>query len=187
MVAKSIQSFKFDSSHFSLGDHEILTSKEYKDRRKESSSKYAAIIDEKLNSNAPKYNIRSIDGEKFSRKELNGKVIVLNFWFTTCPPCKKEIPNLNKLKGKYANDENVAFIAIALDDNYKLDSFLQYYKFDYNIVANGRSVASDFDVPAYPTNIIIDKEGKIKFYEVGYKTDIVEKMSYSIDKALENN
>ena len=115
---------------------------------------------------------------------MEGDLIVYNFWFTTCPPCKAEIPKLNELKLKY-KDKNVHFIAIALDPEYKIASFLKTTPLYYDIIAEASYISDKFDVTAYPTNIIVDKKGIIQFYETGYKSDILERMSFVIDKYLE--
>jgi len=153
-------------------------------KKKKSSNlaKEAAI--EKIGTSAPKYSLRSINGKKLKSKEMEGKVVVLNFWFTTCPPCKKEIPQLNELREKF-KDENVEFIAVSLDAEYKLSTFLEQQPFTYDIVEDGRWIAEKFEIKSYPSNIIIDQNGTIQFYKIGYKTDIVEMMSYKIKKLLD--
>lgn len=191
VVAKKISHYKIPKSVYSLEGFKIQTAAEYKKAREESkersserSNKYKVIADRLMDKEAPSYKTRSINKKKISSKDMLGKVVVLNFWFTTCPPCKAEIPNLNELKEKYKG-KDVEFIAFALDEEYKLDKFLKSKKFKYDIVAESRWLTGKFEIQAYPTNVIIDKEGKVQFYEVGYKSNIVEKMSYKIDKLLE--
>ena len=82
------------------------------------------------------------------------------------------------------NKQKVNFIAIALDPAYKIAAFLKENKFNYDIIPEGRYYKDKFDIPSYPTNIVIDQKGIIKMYETGYKNDIIERMSYEIEKAL---
>src|SRR5690554_3761241 len=76
-----------------------------------------------------------IYGNKLSSSSLQGKVIVLNFWYPTCPPCLKEIPELNAIVERQ-KDKEVVFIAPAIytSKDELLDSFLPKYPFDYQIV-----------------------------------------------------
>ncbi len=101
-------------------------------------------------------------------KQLKGKVLVINFWFTTCPPCKQERPYLNKIVDDYKNDSNVVFIAIALDRKQQLEPYLKVNEFKYNVIPDGKKLADSYDVTSFPTQVIVDKEGKIAFHTVSY-------------------
>src|SRR5687767_3514412 len=72
-------------------------------------------------------------GNKLHKKELEGKVVVMNFWFTTCQPCITEMPLLNELVAGY-KDTGVVFIAPALNGKEDIDRFLKKYGFNYQIV-----------------------------------------------------
>lgn len=157
--------------------------KEYTDRKASLSNQNKEKAIEKTGKPSPSFTVRSIRGKKFKTKELKGKVLVLNFWFTTCSPCKKEIPQLNKLKARFKEQE-VEFIAIGLDLEYKIGEFIKMYPFVYDIVEDGRWLASKFDISLYPTNVIIDQKGVIQFYKSGYKSDLFKAMSYKIDKLI---
>lgn len=109
-----------------------------------------------------------MNGKLVETKQLKGKVLVINFWFTTCPPCKQERPYLNKIVDDYKPDSNVVFIAIALDEREKLETYLKEYEFKYNVIPAGKKIADSYDVSAYPTQVIVDKEGKIAFHTVSY-------------------
>lgn len=186
VTAKKISYTKLPEKTYSLDGFTIKTKDEYKTyitERKEKSNKTREETSEKIGEVSPKYSVRSIYGKKFKSKDLLGKVVVLNFWYTTCGPCKKEIPQLNALKEKFKGKE-VAFIAIALDQEYKIAKFLKQNPFKYNIVEDGRWIAEKFDVKLYPTNIIIDKKGNFQFYKIGYKSDITEAMEYTVEKYL---
>lgn len=187
VTAKQIHYTKLPESTYSQDGFIIRTPEEQKQYVEESNeirneNKQEAI--EKIGEEAPKYSLRSIKGNRFKSKDIIGKkVVVFNFWFTTCSPCKREIPQLNKLKSKYSEDD-VVFIAVALDQEYKIEKFLRQNPFKYDIVEDGRWLASKFGVSLYPTNIIIDKNGNFQFFKSGFKTDITEAMSYKIDKLL---
>jgi thiol-disulfide isomerase/thioredoxin len=183
VVAKNIYYKNLDPSILSLDNFKIYTKDEYDDLKKESTERYAIARQENIGKDSKNFKMHSINGKKLSSKDMEGEVIVLNFWFTTCPPCKKEIPELNKLKEAYKT-EKVNFIGIATDPEYKLAAFLKNMKFDYDIVAEGRWLADKYDINSYPTNIVIDKDGTIQLFEIGYKSDIIERMKFKIDNAL---
>jgi thiol-disulfide isomerase/thioredoxin len=111
---------------------------------------------------------KDINGNKIDLKEMIGKVVVLNYWFINCPPCQSEIPHLNKLVKEYAADSNIVFIGIALDKKDAIEEFVESIPFDYTIVDSGRSLASDYRITAYPTNVVIDKQGNVAFHTSGY-------------------
>ena len=185
VVAKSIHYKKLDPSIFSVEGFRTYTKEEYDASRKESVERYANARIDNIGKTANKFNMWSLDGKKLSSKAMKNEVVVLNFWFTTCPPCKAEIPKLNTLREKY-KDQKVNFIAVALDPDYRLDDFLSKKPFNFDIVPEGRWMADKFNISSYPTNIVIDKKGVIKLFEIGYKYDIVERISYQIDKALKH-
>ena len=109
-----------------------------------------------------------INGNLVDSKQLQGKVMVVNFWFTTCPPCKQERPYLNKIVDDYKLDSNVVFIAIALDRKEQLIPYLKENEFKYNVIPEGKKLADSYDITGYPTQVIVDKEGKIAFHTVSY-------------------
>jgi len=127
-----------------------------------------------------------INGNKFDLRNTVGKVIVLNFWFINCPPCKTEIPDLNKLSETY-KDKDVIFLAVALDPKYDLKDFLKTNPFSYNIIDGGRFIADKYGVKGYPTHVVIDKTGIIKFSTLGLAPNTIAWIQKSIDESLAVN
>lgn len=109
-----------------------------------------------------------LSGNFIETKRLKGKVLVINFWFTTCPPCKAERPYLNKMVNDYKHDSSVVFLAIALDPKERLEPYLKENDFKYNVIPDGQKIADKYKVSAYPTQLILDKEGKVAFHTVSY-------------------
>lgn len=128
--------------------------------------------------------MKDIAGVKFDFKADTGKVVVFNFWFINCPPCKQEIPELNELVEKYKQNKDVVFIAIALDDNYALKDFLKAMPFNYNIVGDGRYYAEKYGVKSYPTHVIVGKDGLIKFSTIGLASNTIHWVDKTIKEAL---
>ncbi|MGM9475972.1 TlpA family protein disulfide reductase [Pedobacter sp. GSP4] len=130
------------------------------------------------------FKVSDINGNKYNLKDSIGKVYVLNFWFINCPPCKSEIPHLNDIVAKYKDKKEVVFLAIALDEKFDLKPFLKTIPFDYNIVAAGRSIANRYGVKGYPTHVVIDKKGYIKFSALGLGSSTISWLEKSIEESL---
>ena len=109
-----------------------------------------------------------INGDKINTKSLAGKIIVLNFWFIKCPPCVKEMPDLNEIADAYKNDSSVVFLGVALDDKYRLEQFLKTTRFAYTIIDNGQYIADQYRIHSYPTNVVVDPDGKVYFHSTGF-------------------
>ncbi|MGZ3873617.1 MAG: TlpA family protein disulfide reductase [Mucilaginibacter sp.] len=108
-----------------------------------------------------------IDGNKIRLKDLAGKIVVLNFWFIDCPACRYEIPALNKMALSYANEPDVVFVAVALDYKHDLKKFVKDNPFAYHIIEYGRRIADSYGINLYPTNVVLDREGKVRFHASG--------------------
>ncbi len=128
-------------------------------------------------------NLEDINGTKFNLENLNGKVIVLNFWFTQCKPCVAEFPELNNLKEKY-KDQDVVFFAITWNNKETIDQFLLNHKLDFNIIPNGKLIIDKFKIPHYPYNIVIDKKGKVEYLNDVLVFNVLKKLDNKISDLL---
>ena len=133
-------------------------------------------------SNFSHFKTTDINDNKVNTKNLAGKIIVLNFWFINCPPCIMEMPELNKLTETYKSDSSVVFFAIALDKKYELEQFLKNKSFGYTIIDNGRFITDQYKITSYPTNVIIDQNGKVYFHSSGLSVGTVHWLKKSIDE-----
>ena len=132
------------------------------------------------------FKFTDIKGNKFNLKELAGKVVVLNFWFINCAPCRMEIPELNKMVSKYKNNPNVVFLAVSLDFKSEIRDFLKKSPFLYNIMDNGEWLAKSYNVNAYPTHVVIDRSAKILFHSTGLAQNTIYWVDKSIEEALKD-
>ncbi len=131
----------------------------------------------------PSFSVRDLSGRSYTLSELRGKIVVLKFWFTACPPCIKEIPELNLLVDAYRGEE-VVFLGMSTDDAAKTQRFLNRIPFKYNIVPNSKSLADQFLVFGYPTHIVIDKAGRTMDVFASSGTGIYQKLDKAIRKAM---
>lgn len=120
---------------------------------------------------AASFDVTSLKGKSLKLKELKGKYVVLNFWYIQCPPCLRELPQLNKLVTAYGK-RNFVFIAFALDNKYDLEGFLLKKRFTYDIIPKSLEVALKYTRPGsdqvvFPTHIVINPKGEIEFRSEG--------------------
>ncbi len=137
-----------------------------------------------IGKSAPNYKMIDINGNTISSENTKGKVVVLNFWFTTCKPCISEIPELNKVYDKYIKDTNVVFASITFNNRDEVNSFLKKYPIKYPVVSNAKEICDLFKATGYPTNIVIDKNGNYFDYISGGFPQIGHQISNSIQNAL---
>jgi thiol-disulfide isomerase/thioredoxin len=130
------------------------------------------------------FNEKDIDGQKFDLKKDKGKVYVVNFWFIGCPPCRAEIPDLNKIVEHYKDNKDVVFIAICLDEKYDIKNFLKLFPFNYHIIDDGRYVAAKYGVHLYPTNVVVNRDGKVAYSSVSNQSANPYWITKTIDEAL---
>ncbi len=133
---------------------------------------------------APAFSAKDMNGKEWSLDKLKGKIAVLNFWFINCAPCVEEIPDLNGLKNKYANNKNVEFIAITFDSKADVKTFLQKNPFNYNIITDANKIMDDYIVVGFPTNILLDKNNDIIHQSIGYRHQIDKILDKKIEGLL---
>jgi peroxiredoxin len=116
----------------------------------------------------PYFSLTSIDGELYRLSELKGRVIMLNFWFIDCASCVDEIPLLNQLTEEY-KDEDFLLLSFSTDDKETILNFKKSHELKYVVFENSSDlIQNTFHLPyGYPTNIILDKEGKIIDLKLG--------------------
>lgn len=127
---------------------------------------------------APAWKLKDLEGKKVSLEDFKGKIVVLNFWATWCPPCVKEVPDFIALQKQYGAD-GVAFVGVAVDDDKKdLKKFIEKEGVNYPILISTDKVLKDYgDVGMIPTTFVIDREGKITAKHAG----LVEKAVLEAD------
>ena len=115
---------------------------------------------------APDFEVKTLDGKPLRLVDLRGKVVVLNFWFVGCAPCRVEMPGLNALVDEFASD-SVVFIGLATDGADSLRDFLKTVPFKYQIAPGAKPVADLYGVSVYPTHVLINRQGQIEFFMTG--------------------
>lgn len=111
-----------------------------------------------------KWDLRDTKGNDFNFKEQEGKVVLVNFWATWCPPCVAEMPSLQELYKGYG--DKVVFMLVAKDKPEKVEAFLRKHQYDnLPVYYTGTQIPNLLASRILPTTYIIDKEGKIRVEE----------------------
>jgi len=134
----------------------------------------------------PKIKIADLEGNMINNESLAGKVTLINFWFTACPPCIDEIPELNELYEIF-HKKGVVFLAPSSDDKDTIEKFQkQYTELKSTVIPDAtdlyRKTLSARS--GYPTTIILDKEGIIRAYFSGGIVDL-EKIELLLEELLD--
>lgn len=132
---------------------------------------------------APDFALESITGGRVSLKNFEGNIVFLNFFATWCGPCRREVPDLVKVYSLYKN-KNVKFISVNLqEDKQKVSKFREEHKINWNILLDYKGdVGRLYNIIGIPTNLVIDKSGKITFLGHFLTEDVLKK---ELDKVLE--
>jgi thiol-disulfide isomerase/thioredoxin len=155
------------------------------DERDVQQGKLDAFINSLLNKPVQSFDLTDLDNKKWNSNELKGKIIVINFWFTSCKPCIMEIPHLNKLVAD--NKDSVIFLAPAPENETQVKKFLKKYSFEYNITPSSIDLIASMNIENFPTHLVVDKEGIVRQVFIGYAYDIKEKLQLEINKLKTNS
>jgi len=132
---------------------------------------------------APDFTLRDLNGESFSLAEAKGKVVILDFWATWCPPCRAELPHFQSLHREYEG-KGLVVIGISLDSTgaASVKSFIEDNGISYPILMGDRDVQASYGgIRSIPTTFVIDRKGHIVKKFVGYQSkevfeDLVKKL-----------
>ena len=163
--------------------HEIILMIKSKKKLEEESEAEKTFVSRNINKKLPDFNLKDLDGSSITNKDLNNKVVVLNFWFAACPPCVQEMPELNKLVEKYKANNAVLFLAPSFDNQDILKKFVKRKDFRFKILANSNILDKKLGILTYPTTIILNKEGNM-IEILKYDKDIFELIDKAIQKQL---
>jgi thiol-disulfide isomerase/thioredoxin len=127
-----------------------------------------AAKEEVLSTNLEGIKFKNIKGELVDLGDLMGKVIFLNFWTTWCPPCRAEMPSLDKLYQTFKTDKNIVFIFADADGELaKASAFMQERKYELPVYRMESEIPDQIFKGTLPTTVIFDKEGRLSFHHQG--------------------
>ncbi|UAY55522.1 TlpA family protein disulfide reductase [Arachidicoccus terrestris] len=110
----------------------------------------------------PDLTVQDMQGNILTLSELKGKVVFINFWATWCPPCREEMPTIQKLRTHFKNHQNIVFLMIDIDGRLEASSkYLEKNGYDLPVYKAQGAIPSQFLGDAIPTTVILDKAGEV--------------------------
>jgi thiol-disulfide isomerase/thioredoxin len=120
---------------------------------------------------APSFSRPDLEGNTVNSADFSGKVVLVDFWATWCPPCRRSIPHLVDLHQKYS-DQGFAVVGVSLDTKgpEEVAKFAQNFRIPYTIVMGDRQMAEEWKLGrGIPTAFLVDRKGNVVNTIVGYK------------------
>jgi peroxiredoxin len=132
---------------------------------------------------APDFALPTLKGGKTSLQALRGKVVLVDFWAQWCEPCKRELPELEKLWREYGA-RGVVVLSVNLDkqrDNAERMARELGLTFDVALDPSG-SVAGTYDLPKMPTSFVVDRKGVVRYVHEGFEVGDVARFRRELDE-----
>jgi peroxiredoxin len=116
------------------------------------------------------FTLSDLQGKVWRLQDLRGKVVLVNFWATWCPPCRKEMPDIQALYEKY-KDQGFVVLAISDEDVAKVQPFIAEKKIGYPVLLDpGDKVNQTFKIQGIPKSFVYDREGKLVAQSIDMRT-----------------
>lgn len=142
----------------------------------------------KLGDQVPAFSVENKAGQVISTNSLRGKVVLLNFFATWCPPCRQELPRLQKeLWDAFGKRKDFDILVLAREEGWdKLDPFMAKNNYTFPVYPDlNRKVFSLFAESSIPRNVLLNKEGKIIYHSIGYTPEEFTALIQLIQRELE--
>lgn len=150
---------------------------------------YASVGVQRINPpfEAEGFTLENLRGSMMSLRDFRGKVIFLNFWASWCGPCRIEMPAMELLWQVFQDDDFVILAVDVREEKDTVSSFIEKNDYTFPVLLDSRGkVANMYDLRAYPTSFLIDREGKVVGKAVGAREwaskDSFDLIKYLLDK-----
>ena len=116
------------------------------------------------------FTLKDLSGKSWTFAELRGKVVLVNFWATWCPPCRKEMPDLETLYGRFGS-KGLVVLGISDEEAAKVEPFIRERKVSFPVLLDsGRKVNEMFVVEGIPKSFVYDRDGKLVAQSIDMRT-----------------
>ena len=137
--------------------------------------------------NMPEFTITTMDGKDFKSSELEGKVVLINFFATWCPPCRKELPFVQTdIWDKYKDNDDFVLLIISREEKPEVVMpFVEDKKYPMTFYSDiDRSCYKLFAMQSIPRNYLFDESGKLVYQSIGFQEQEFKHLLASIEKEL---
>jgi len=163
----------------------------FMDKREEGRGHLSSVVEESLKGKTPgeenkklleeatkkisELSFLTLDGKEVKLSDYKGKVVLVNFWASWCPPCKEEMPIFEKVYQKYG-DKDFVILAVNMDTSEgALKEFLEKNRYSFPIVRIKGEAG--LNIPGLPTSYLVDKDGSVKKIRLGVYRELEEDLS----------
>ncbi|MGZ3440738.1 MAG: TlpA family protein disulfide reductase [Polyangia bacterium] len=135
---------------------------------------------------APEFSLPSLKGSTVALSQLRGKVVLVDFWAQWCEPCKKELPQLDRLSKEYSS-KGVVVLAVNIDKQREnAERMVKQLGLTLDVLLDpAGSVAGSYDLPKMPTSFVVDKKGIVRYVNEGFDgPKDVERFKHELDELV---
>jgi thiol-disulfide isomerase/thioredoxin len=158
----------------------------------EASRKQIAFDSRKFEKAAPAWELKDIAGKPVRLADFKGKVVVMDFWGSWCPPCRLELPKFQALYDKYKGNPNVVFLGMNWERGDEPEArmkavteFMAKNQYTFPVVIDHERVAANaYEIPGFPTVFMIDETGTVRYRNVGYEQGVEQILEAQLESMV---
>lgn len=135
---------------------------------------------------APDFTVKMLDGSSVTLSQLRGKVVLISFWATWCPPCRQELSHLQKdVIDRFAGKELVVLPISRGEELKTVENFIDKMGYTFPVGLDGdQSIYKKYASNYIPRSVVVGKDGKVVYVAVGYDEETAKAIDNAITKAL---
>ena len=135
---------------------------------------------------APDFTVEMLDGKKVALSSLRGKVVLVNFWATWCPPCRQEMSHLQEgVIDRFAGSDLVVLPISRGEKRETVEKFIEKMGYTFAVgLDSDQSIYSKYASNYVPRSVVINREGGVVYVAVGYDEQIAQEIGVAIAEAL---